>query len=86
MITSKEKSKVHKVLGKHYTGKILKFFAVINIVNSKNEPYTSNDIRRIVNGFLELPEIEYKILQFVKHEEKKQLKQLEKRKLLISKK
>lgn len=84
MITPQEKKHVIEILGKHYTKKILDELAKKEIVNTKNESYSSIDIRRIVGGFMENQKIEFAIIQLAAKTKRQQEKIAEKRKLLIN--
>jgi hypothetical protein len=87
MIKSREKAKIIKVLGKQYSGKILKEFTRKGIVNEKGNSYQASDVRKIVNAdeSMKNEALEIIILQLVKTTEKKQIKNAEMRKNLTKK-
>lgn len=85
MITQKEKNKIIKTLGKHYTNAILLVLEKKQIFNSNGDPYLAANIRKLVAGDWENETLEIKILKLVNSTMKAQQKAAEKRKKLIQK-
>lgn len=85
MILPQEKEYIIAVLGLHYSPKILKHFEEKEIRNSKNEPFSNNSIRQIVNGEQQNLEVEYDIMCFVEAEQKRIKKMLSKRSKTLKK-
>lgn len=50
MIKATLKNKIKKVLGAHYSSKIIAHLNSVEVFNSKGEPYTSKSIQAIVNA------------------------------------
>lgn len=79
MITNKEQKVIKKVLGKHYSPKVLKELDRLQIFNTKNERFLPENIRKIVAGTWENEAVEIAILNLVKRTISKKKKQEEKR-------
>ena len=67
-----EIAKVKKVLGSHYSPKIIKHLTKLKIFNAVGEQFSAGSIRKIVSGEQPNADIELKILQLVAREAKKQ--------------
>lgn len=65
MIKPREKSKIIKTLGKHYSNSIIKELNFQNLLNSDGKEFSSESIRQIVGGFTENEPVEIAILKFV---------------------
>ncbi|RZL47555.1 MAG: hypothetical protein EOP00_11640 [Pedobacter sp.] len=81
-MSESEINRIKKVLGNHYSQKIIEQLNKMQIVNSSGNPYSAGSIRKIVNGNQPNEEIELQILKIVAKAEKKQFQLAEKRKLL----
>ena len=77
MITPVIKAAIITVLGKHYSNSVLEHLSKKGITNTKNEPYTTDNIRLVVNGFRENKTLEAEIIQLA-NKVKKEQQQLEK--------
>jgi len=82
MITAKEKARIIKVLGKHYTKSILIEFEKKQIFNTNLQPFISANIRKLIAGTWNKTLLETEILKFVKKTENNQKRQAEARKKL----
>lgn len=83
MITKKEEISIKKTLGKHYTKKVLIELSRLHILNTKNEPYLPEAIRKIVTRKRENEVLETAILKLVKRTNVRKKNLAEKRKKLI---
>ncbi|MFK7747816.1 MAG: hypothetical protein AB8B65_05475 [Kordia sp.] len=74
MITEKQREKLKKILGYHYTNDVLKILKKRGITNRKGTAYGSSMIRNVFNGLNENKEIENAIMDLFinKQEEKEQ--------------
>lgn len=85
MFNKIETNRIKKILGKHYTTPILKEFARKKILNTKEQPYLAENIRKLVAGEWENELLEHSILKFVKRTEQTQKRNAEARKKLMKK-
>ncbi len=74
--------RIKKVLGNHYSMKIINQLNKLGIFNADGNPYSGGSIRKIVNGNQPNPEIEVEILKIVHRAEKKKTALDAKRKAL----
>lgn len=81
-MTEQEIIYIKKVLGNHYSMKIINHLNKAGLYNANGEPYSGNSIRKVVNGYQPNPELELEILKIVAKTEKKQIALDAKRKAL----
>lgn len=71
MIHSKEKSAFKKILGAHYTAKVIAVLEEKNIKNALGETHSADQIRNVFNGLEEHQILEEAILETVAIERKR---------------
>jgi len=85
MIKPREKARIIKTLGKHYSKKIIAELNKQKIFNADGKEFSSESIRRIVCGLNENIDVEIAVLKFTKKIATRQQQTIAKRKLLIKK-
>jgi len=85
MIKPREKARIIKTLGKHYSKKIIAELNKQKIFNADGKEFSSESIRRIVCGLNENIDVEIAVLKFTKKITTRQQQTIAKRKLLIKK-
>ncbi|WP_298424333.1 hypothetical protein [uncultured Kordia sp.] len=63
MIHEEQYKKLKKVLGYHYTDRVLKILKENKVTNRKGKPYGTSMIRNVFNGLNENKKIENAILE-----------------------
>ncbi|WP_046759234.1 hypothetical protein [Kordia jejudonensis] len=63
MIHQEQRQKIKKVLGYHYTDKVLKILKEQDVTNRSGKPYGTSMIRNVFNGLNENVKIENAILE-----------------------
>ena len=58
MINKQEKKRLKKIMGNHYTTRVLQVLQQRNVTALSGEPYTANMVRIVFNGQRESKEIE----------------------------
>lgn len=83
MILKRQKARIIKIIGKHYSAPILEFLKKKNITTKRGTPYTSSYIRMVICGIEENRVIENAVLELCKQEiDKKRALELSKEKIL----
>lgn len=85
MLTITEQAKIISVLGKHYSGPILREFDRLGIRQKSGGAYQAGSIRKFVTRKQSDLEVELAIMKFVKRTEKKKAATVAKRKDLMKK-
>ncbi|WP_298427948.1 hypothetical protein [uncultured Kordia sp.] len=86
MIHKEQRKKIKKILGYHYSDKVLKILKEKGITNKKGTVYGSSMIRNVFNGLNENKEIEIAILELFVNtlEEKEEVEKIKKQLLDMS--
>lgn len=83
MVTEKQRGKLKKVLGYHYTADVLKILKKRGITNRKGTAYGTSMIRNVYNGLNENKEIESAIMELFKQTQEEKEKELKARNKIL---